>query len=98
VRFYVKFAEPHRINPSGKMTKVLSTFISPKMTERSETKMREAKLPVKISFISMFDANLRFALFSLRSAIFTEISVAKRLVALPARVTLLGKMIKKNAH
>ena len=93
MRFYGK-----RINLSGKMTKVLSTFISPKMTERSETKMREAKLPVKISFISMFDANLRFALFPLRSAIFTEISVAKRLVALPAQGYPLGKNDQKNAH
>jgi len=41
------------------------------MAERSEAKKREAKLRVKLSYISSIDAKLRFALFtSLRSAIF----------------------------
>jgi len=53
------------------MTKKLSSLISLKMAERSEAKKREAKLRVKLSYISSIDAKLRFALFtSLRSAIF----------------------------
>ena len=63
------------------------------MAERSEAKKREAKLPVKIFKIFIFDAKLRFALLaSLRSAIFSEVYVDNLLlVNLPARVNKFKK-------
>jgi hypothetical protein len=48
-----------RVNPAGKVTNELSTFILLKMAERSEAWLR-----VKISRILIFVVKLRFALLA----------------------------------
>jgi len=49
------------------MTKELSSLVNVKNSWAKRSIKREAKLRVKISFIFIFDAKLRFALFSFAS-------------------------------
>ena len=76
-----------KLTVSGKMANLLSKWIKPKMAERSEAKNAKRSFASKISQILNFDAKLRFAFSaSLRSAIFCQIYVDNKIVALPAQV------------
>jgi len=67
------------------------------MAERSEAKNAKRSFASKIKKMKYYDAKLRFALLaSLRSAIFCETELDKKLVTIPARVNQNYEFHKKK--